>query len=133
MPLQSDPTVIYGIREFNGNLTKADLQNPTAYNTYLIEGLPPTPICSPGSQAIEAALEPADTDFLFFVSRGDGSSQFSAEYNDHRGAVRKFQIEPAKAEKLSEKPLEKPLEKTAEKFPTKVSDSDLEAILGDVK
>jgi len=117
MPLQSDPTVIYGIPEFNGNLTKADLQTPTAYNTYLIDGMPPTPICSPGAQAIDAALHPADTDFLYFVSKGDGASQFSAAYDDHKGAVKKFQIEPAKAGANA----------------AKINDDELNAILGDTK
>jgi len=117
MPMQSDPTVIYGIPEFNGNLTKADLQTPTAYNTYLIDGLPPTPICSPGDQAIEAALHPADTDFLYFVSKGNGASEFSATYDDHKGAVKKFQVEPSKAAINSKK----------------INDDELNAILGDVQ
>jgi len=98
MPLQSDPTVIYGIPNFNGNLTRADLATPSPYNSYMVDGLPPTPICSPGMDSIKAALEPADTDYLYFVSRGDGSSFFSARYKDHREAVQKYQVQPAKAE-----------------------------------
>jgi UPF0755 protein len=93
MLLQSDPTVIYGIPNFNGNLTKADLQTPTPYNTYLNEGLPPTPICNPGVEAIKAALEPADTDYLYFVAKGDGSSFFSKDYQTHQAAVKKFQLQ----------------------------------------
>jgi len=93
MPLQSDPTVIYGIPNFDGNLTKADLQTPSAYNTYLNDGLPPTPICNPGIESIQAALEPADTDYLYFVAKGDGSSFFSSNYKTHQEAVRKYQIQ----------------------------------------
>lgn len=93
MPLQSDPTVIYGIANFNGNLTKADLQTPSAYNTYLNDGLPPTPICNPGFDSIVAALKPADTDYLYFVSKGDGSSYFSPKYKEHQEAVKKYQID----------------------------------------
>lgn len=93
MPLQSDPTVIYGLPNFNGNLTKADLQTRTPYNTYVVQGLPPTPICSPGMDSIQAALYPEDTDYLYFVARGDGTSQFSATYREHQEAVRKFQID----------------------------------------
>ena len=92
MPLQSDPTVIYGIPNFNGNLTKEDLQRPGPYNTYLNSGLPPTPICSPGINSIMAALFPADTDYLYFVGKGDGSSQFSATYKEHQDAVKKYQL-----------------------------------------
>lgn len=91
MPLQSDPTVIYGIRDFNGNLTKEDLKTPSDFNTYLNTGLPPTPICSPGLESIRAALYPEDTDYLYFVARGDGSHQFSAMYKDHLAAVNQYQ------------------------------------------
>lgn len=93
MLLQSDPTVIYGIPNFNGNLTKADLQTPSPYNTYLNEGLPPTPICNPGMEAINAALNPADTDYLYFVAKGDSSSYFSKDYKTHQAAVKKFQLQ----------------------------------------
>lgn len=92
MPLQSDPTVIYGIASFNGNLTKQDLQTPSPYNTYLNVGLPPTPIANPGVESIRAALFPAETDYLYFVSKGDGSHQFSATYKEHLEAVKKYQL-----------------------------------------
>lgn len=91
MPLQSDPTVIYGLPDFDGNLTKDDLRTPSPYNTYLNRGLPPTPICNPGLASIEAALYPADTDYLYFVARGDGTSVFSSNYREHQEAVRKYQ------------------------------------------
>ncbi len=92
MRLQSDPTVIYGIKDFNGNLTKADLSNPHAYNTYVNFGLPPGPICNPGASAIKAALYPADTNYLFFVGNGAGSHVFSSSLAEHNQAVVKYQI-----------------------------------------
>lgn len=89
--LMSDPTVIYGIPNFNGNLTKADLQTPTPYNTYMNAGLPPGPICSPGAASLRAAVKPAKTDALYFVARGDGKHQFSATLEEHNAAVNKYQ------------------------------------------
>jgi UPF0755 protein len=91
MPLQSDPTVIYGIRNFNGNLTKEDLLRPTPYNTYLRMGLPPSPICNPGKDSLLAALHPAPVPYLYFVSKNDGSHYFSSEMEDHNRAVWKYQ------------------------------------------
>ena len=91
IPLQSDPTVIYGIEDFNGNITRRDLQTHTPYNTYLIPGLPPTPIANPGRASIEAALRPADADYLYFVSRNDGTHQFSKTLREHNEAVRIYQ------------------------------------------
>lgn len=92
MLLQTDPTVIYGIGpSFDGNLRKVDLQTDTPYNTYLRPGLPPTPIAMPGRAALEAALNPATSDVLFFVARGDGSSEFSNNLDDHNRAVNKYQ------------------------------------------
>jgi UPF0755 protein len=91
MPLQSDPTVIYGIRNFDGNLTKEHLLTPSPFNTYLYVGLPPTPICNPGKDSIMAALNPASSSYLYFVSRNDGSHQFSENYEDHKRAVGKYQ------------------------------------------
>lgn len=91
MPLQTDPTVIYGIGpEFNGNLTRADLRRPTPYNTYTMNTLPPTPIAMPSKASIEAAVHPADTKYLYFVARGDGTSEFSRTLAEHNRAVRRF-------------------------------------------
>lgn len=91
MPLQSDPTVIYGIRDFNGNLTKKDLKTPSPYNTYLNTDLPPTPIANPGLESIRAALYPEDSEYLYFVAKGDGSHYFSKSYKEHRDAVDRYQ------------------------------------------
>ena len=92
MPLQTDPTVIYGMgTSFDGNLRKKDLQTDTPWNTYTRPGLPPTPISMPGKSSLLAALQPADSKALYFVARGDGSSQFSATLDEHNRAVNKFQ------------------------------------------
>jgi len=91
MPLQSDPTVIYGIPDFKGNLTKENLRTPGPYNTYINVGLPPSPICNPGIESIKAALYPDDTDFIYFVAKGDGSHFFSSTYKEHQQAVNNFQ------------------------------------------
>ena len=91
MKLESDPTVIYGIHDFNGNITKKDLNTITPYNTYIIPGLPPGPIANPGKAAIEAALKPEDTEYIFFVSKNDGTHVFSEIYRDHVNAVNKYQ------------------------------------------
>lgn len=92
MPLQTDPTVIYGLGEtFDGNLRKRDLLTDTAYNTYTRAGLPPTPIAMPGAASLQAALHPADSRALYFVSRGDGSSEFSEDLAAHNRAVNKYQ------------------------------------------
>ncbi len=91
MRLQSDPTVIYGLSDFNGNLTRKDLRRPTPYNTYVIDGLPPGPICNPGKAAIMAVLHPADSTALYFVSKNNGSHKFSNTLKEHNRAVRKYQ------------------------------------------
>jgi len=91
MPLQSDPTVIYGIKDFNGNLTKKNLQDPTAYNTYRIPALPPGPICNPGLSSIRAALQPAKVPYLYFVSKNDGTHLFSDSIEAHNQAVKSYQ------------------------------------------
>jgi len=91
MPLQADPTVIYGIRDFNGNLTRKDLETPGPYNTYLNAGLPPGPITNPGRAAIAAVLEPAPDDYLYFVSKNDGTHQFSRNLTEHNQAVARYQ------------------------------------------
>lgn len=93
MLLQTDPTVIYGMGErYKGNISKRDLLTDTPHNTYTRIGLPPTPISLPGLASIEAALHPADTRALYFVSRGDGTSVFSDNLVDHINAVRKYQL-----------------------------------------
>ena len=92
MRLQSDPTVIYGIKNFNGNITRADLRAQTPYNTYVIAGLPAGPICNPGRAALEAILIPAESQVLYFVSRNDGTHIFSTNLRDHNRAVRKYQL-----------------------------------------
>jgi UPF0755 protein len=91
MPLQSDPTVIYGIKEFNGNLTRKDLSDPNPYNTYRIVALPPGPICNPSLSSIRAARYPADVPFLYFVSKNDGSHLFSETVEAHNQAVKTYQ------------------------------------------
>ncbi len=91
MKLQSDPTVIYGLDSSNTALTRTDLRTATPYNTYVIPALPPGPICSPGAQALQAVLFPSDTDYLYFVSKNDGTHYFSKSLQEHNRAVRKYQ------------------------------------------
>jgi UPF0755 protein len=92
MRLESDPTVIYGIAAFDGNLRRVHLDDTTnPYNTYQIAGLPPGPIASPGEAALRAVVEPAATEYLFFVGRGDGGHIFSQHYDDHVRAVNQYQ------------------------------------------
>ncbi len=92
MRLESDPTVIYGIKNFDGNLTRKHLTTPTPYNTYKIRGLPSGPIANPGGASLEAALYPDDTKFVYFVSRKDRTHQFSTNLQQHNRAVRKYQL-----------------------------------------
>ena len=92
MRLQTDPTVIYGMGpQFDGNLRKSDLQDDTPFNTYTRAGLPPTPIAMPGRAALLAAVQPAQSRALYFVARGDGSSEFSNDLAAHNRAVNRFQ------------------------------------------
>ena len=92
MRLQTDPTVIYGLGSvYDGNITRKDLKTPTPYNTYVIKGLPPSPIAMPGKEAIHAALHPDSSDNLYFVARGDGTHYFSETLDEHNRAVVKFQ------------------------------------------
>lgn len=92
MPLQTDPTVIYGMgASFDGNLRKKDLQADTPWNTYTRTGLPPTPIAMPGKESLLAAVQPPPSKALYFVARGDGTSQFSSSLDEHNRAVNKYQ------------------------------------------
>lgn len=92
MRLESDPTVIYGIAQFDGNITRRHLTTPTPYNTYTRQGLPPGPIASPGAKSLLAAVYPAQSDYLFFVSRQDKTHQFSRTWNEHQQAVSRYQL-----------------------------------------
>ena len=90
MPLQSDPTAVYGVRAFTGRVSKTDIQRSSPYNTYLNKGLPPGPIGNPGIDAVTAAMNPAKSDFLYFVARQDGTHQFSRNLDDHNRAVARY-------------------------------------------
>ena len=91
MLLQCDPTVIYGLKDFSGRITKKNLAEPHPYNTYIHPGLPPGPIGNPGRAALTAALFPADTKYLYFVAKNDGTHYFSTNYSQHQRAVNKYQ------------------------------------------
>lgn len=91
LPLQSDPTVIYGIPNFTGNLTRADLMRSTPFNTYTSTGLPPGPIANPGLKSLQAAVNPASVPYLYFVSKNDGTHHFSATIDEHNRAVDRYQ------------------------------------------
>lgn len=91
MPLQMDPTVIYGLRKFGGNLTRADLRAENPYNTYRLRGLPPGPIASPDRDSLRAAVAPAREEYLYFVSRNDGTHEFSRTLTEHNAAVQTYQ------------------------------------------
>jgi UPF0755 protein len=96
MPLQCDPTVIYALQRagtFDGNLRRQDLALDSPYNTYRYPGLPPGPIASPGQSALEAAARPADVEYLYFVSRNDGSHEFARTLAEHNRNVQKFQVQ----------------------------------------
>jgi UPF0755 protein len=102
MPLQCDPTVIYALVKrghYNGNIHKDDLAVDSPYNTYRYPGLPPGPIASPGRAALEAAVHPADADYLYFVSRNDGSHEFARSLDEHNRNVHKYQVEYFRAQK----------------------------------
>ncbi|AFX99831.1 endolytic transglycosylase MltG [Bdellovibrio bacteriovorus] len=111
MRLQTDPTVIYGKAAALGkiviNITRADLQTPTRYNTYVIYGLPPGPIANPGREAILAAVKPQESQYLFFVSQNDGTHVFSEDYKGHQRAVQKFQLDRKAREGKSWRDLQK--------------------------
>ena len=99
MRLQTDPTVIYAIEKFDGNIRKRDLKIDSLYNTYRYKGLPPGPIASPGLQSIIAAISPIKSQYLYFVSRKDGSHQFSSTLNEHNRAVQKYQLKRTRYKK----------------------------------
>jgi len=93
IPLQMDPTVIYGLgNRFDGNIHKKDLSDPSPYNTYVHKGLPPTPIALASAESIYAVLHPANSEAIYFVAKGDGSHQFSVTLEEHNAAVRKYQL-----------------------------------------
>ena len=99
MLLQSDPTVIYGLKDFNGNLTKDDLKTSSPYNTYLMKGLPPRPIANPGEESIKAALYPSPEKYLYFVSKNNGTHHFSTTLAEHNRAVDRYQKKRKRARK----------------------------------
>lgn len=101
MRLESDPTVIYGIQNFNGNLTRRDLHTRTPYNTYQIYGLPPGPIANPGRASLEAAVAPSSVPYIFFVSKNDGTHYFSKSLTEHNKAVQFYQKRLARNQKMS--------------------------------
>ena len=94
MPLQSDPTVLYGRPTGSRTITREDLRRPTPFNTYVIAGLPPTPIANPGRAALDAAVDPAPVDYLYFVARGDGTHEFSSTLAAHNAAVNRYLRHP---------------------------------------
>jgi UPF0755 protein len=95
MRLQTDPTVIYAMEKFDGNIRKRDLKIDSPYNTYRHKGLPPGPIANPGLKSIVAAISPIESDHLYFVSRQDGSHHFSSTLIEHNRAVQKYQLRKA--------------------------------------
>jgi len=111
MPLQSDPTILYGIIDETGkptnNITKADITRPNRYNTYTVKKLPYGPIANPGREALKATMNPAQTEYLYFVSRNDGTHVFTSTYADHLKAVKSFQLNPSAREGKSWRDLKK--------------------------
>ena len=107
MKLQSDPTTIYGMWErFQGKIHKSDLSVANPFNTYVVAGLPEGPISNPGRESITAALNPVQSDYLYFVSHNDGTTEFTKSLDDHNRAVRKFQLDPKAREGKSWRDLE---------------------------
>ncbi len=92
MKLESDPTIIYGLTDYHGDIRYQDIRNPHPWNTYVIPGLPQTPIASPGARALQATLHPAETEFLYFVAQGGGRHHFSATYEEHARMVQRYQM-----------------------------------------
>jgi UPF0755 protein len=102
MPLQSDPTAVYDLPDFTGPVTPAHLKRQSPYNTYIVKGLPAGPICSPGAESIRAALYPAESPYLYFVSNHDGTHSFSETYSEHQKAIQR--LRNLKADKPSATP-----------------------------
>lgn len=118
MRLESDPTIIYGVwKNYNGNLTKADIRSKTPYNTYVIAGLPIGPISNPGTEAIDAALHPVESEYLFFVSRNNGTHEFARTYAEHLENVKRFQLNAQAREGKSWRDLANPAPGNAAKNP----------------
>ena len=127
MLLQTDPTVIYGLGErYNGKLTRAHLKEANPYNTYMVAGLPPTPIAMVGREAIHAALNPVPGSSLYFVARGDGSLIFSDDLDAHNAAVREFQLKRRADYRSSPTPVVKPLEDSAPASDAPTPDAPIE-------
>ena len=127
MLLQTDPTVIYGLGErYNGKLTRAHLKEANPYNTYMVAGLPPTPIAMVGREAIHAALNPVPGSSLYFVARGDGSHIFSDNLDAHNAAVREFQLKRRADYRSSPAPVVKPLEDSAPASDAPTPDAPIE-------
>ena len=127
MLLQTDPTVIYGLGErYNGKLTRAHLKEANPYNTYMVAGLPPTPIAMVGREAIHAALNPVPGSSLYFVARGDGSHIFSDDLDAHNAAVREFQLKRRADYRSSPAPVVKPLGDSAPSSDTPTPDAPIE-------
>ncbi|AVJ24040.1 MULTISPECIES: endolytic transglycosylase MltG [Pseudomonas] len=127
MLLQTDPTVIYGLGErYNGKLTRAHLKEANPYNTYMVAGLPPTPIAMVGREAIHAALNPVPGSSLYFVARGDGSHIFSDNLDAHNAAVREFQLKRRADYRSSPAPVVKPLEDSVPSSDAPTPDAPIE-------
>ncbi|MGL4272811.1 MAG: endolytic transglycosylase MltG [Pseudomonas paracarnis] len=127
MLLQTDPSVIYGLGErYNGKLTRAHLKEANPYNTYMVAGLPPTPIAMVGREAIHAALNPVPGSSLYFVARGDGSHIFSDDLDAHNAAVREFQLKRRADYRSSPTPVVKPLEDSAPASDAPTPDAPIE-------
>lgn len=127
MLLQTDPTVIYGLGErYNGKLTRAHLKEANPYNTYMVAGLPPTPIAMVGREAIHAALNPVPGSSLYFVARGDGSHIFSDNLDAHNAAVREFQLKRRADYRSSPAPVVKPLEDSVRSSDAPTPDAPIE-------
>ena len=116
MKLQTDPTILYGIMDQTGkevnNIRKKDILAPTAYNTYVIKGLPPGPISNPGLESIKSVLHPAKSDYLYFVSKNDGTHIFSRTYEEHLKAVKKYQMDSKMRQGKSWRDLKRKTKKT---------------------